>query len=443
MSIKKGLIKNTAFNLGGYVYLLLASFFSISILLNNLGRDRFGAYLLLSAIVPLLSVFDLGISTAEVRDLSLPSNSNEEKKRVWQTSFFLYLVQATILAIAAFIILLVMSGNTPALSVLDRSTLMLSTILISVTVFINHINNHLLNLPQANQRFDIFNSKTLLVGSANTVFAALLSQVSPHIEYLFLLQLVFHLITSIFMIKYCFSQFLSDFWPKLHIPTMKSILNFGFKNFIGTLAGQVEVQFSKYALGSMVSAFAITAYSIPQNIVVKGAGVVSQVAQAVFPLSASLLEKDRIGKLKKLILWLQALVFLGGLAAITLTLVIGKQFLTWWLKDPVVVEAAFPVLKILSVYFMLASLTPIPTVVVQSIGKPQIPSLFAVLTTTIEIVASLIFIPRLGVTGAAYGALISSIITVPSFLTVCWILFQREFKKTVSSTYVHTPTSLT
>ena len=441
MSIKKGLIKNTAFNLSGYIYLLFASFFSISILLQNLGRDTFGAFLLMASIVPLLSVLDIGISTAVVRKLSLPLTSDEERIKVWQSSFFIFIFEAIILSILAFVILIIL-GNTPALSVLDKDTFNISIITLSLTVFVNHINNHFLSLPQANQRFDIFNSKTLLVGSANTVFAALLSQVYPRIELILLLQLAFHIATTVYMSRYCYPFFPLHFWPKFHKDTTRELFDFGIKNFIATLAGQIEFQFSKYALGSMVSATAVAAYSIPQNIVVKGAGVVSQVAQAVFPLSASLLEKNRIGKLKKLIIGLETIVLLGGGLAILLTFVIGRQFLSWWLKDSVVVSLAYPILQVLSFYFVLASLTPIPTVLIQSIGKPQIPAFFAVLTTTIEIVTAIVLIPTLGVLGVAYAALISSCITVPLFLIVCWNVFQKEIKKTQSPPYTPSPATL-
>ena len=352
-------------------------------------------------------------------------------------------MQAALLCATAFIALIALGKYVPALASLPESSLTLATVIISLTVFVNQLNIHFLNLAQANQRFDIFNYKTLLVGSANTVFAALLSFVSPRIDSLFLLQLVFHLLTAIFVIRYCYSFFPShSFWPRLHRGIFYDLLGFGLKNFVGTLAGQIEVQFSKFALGSLVSAAAVTAYSIPQSIVVKGAGIVSQVAQAVFPLSASLLAKDRIIKLRQLLFLLQGLVFLGGVTAIVISLLYGRQFLSWWLKDPVVVGEAFPILSILSFYFLLTSLTPIPTVVIQSLGKPQIPSLFAVATAVIEIIAALLLIPSYGVSGVAYGALISSAITVPTFLLVFYVLFQKEIKRTQSPPYTPPPLHL-
>jgi len=433
MSLKRNFVINTGFNLASYGYLLLASFFSISLLLANLGREVFGVYLFLASFVSLAAVFDFGVSTAVVRELSLPSTKQEDKDKIWQSSFYIFLFLAVILFFIVFGLLTYLTQSLPMFSVVDKNILGISSLLISITVFINQLNTHFLSLPQAEQRFDIFNSKTILVGTANTILSAILSFYYPNISLIFLLQLIFHILTLIFMSSYAIKHFPGkSFFPKLHTGTAKELISFGLKNFIGTFVSQVDTQFSKYALGSMISASAITAFSIPQNIVLKAAGVVSQISQVVFPFSTSLLERDRIQKLKKLILGIEALTFLGGLLAVFLSFTIGNEFLMWWLKDSVVVEMAFPVLKVMSIYFLLTALTPIPGVVFQSIGKPQISSLFAVLTVIADIIGMLILIPQHHALGAAYATLISSIITVPAFLLVFWIEFNSVIKKTQS-----------
>lgn len=209
------------------------------------------------------------------------------------------------------------------------------------------------------------------------------------------------------------------------------LIDFGLKNFAGTLANQADVQVSKYALGSLATATAITSFSIPQNIVLKGAGVISQISQVVFPLSSSLLEKSRIEKLKKMVFGIEGLTLLCGVIAIFLSYVFGKDFLLWWLKDEVVVASAYPILKIMSYYFLITALTPIPSVLIQSIGKPQVTSFFAIFTAVVDAIAMIILIPIYGVLGAAYATLIGSIITVPPFLIVAWVMFNREVKKTL------------
>lgn len=429
MSIKTSLIKNTGFNLASYIYLLLASFFSISVLLGNLGRDLFGVYLFLGSFIPLAAVFDLGISNAVVRRLSLPDISKTERTSTWKTSFGLFLAISAVLALVVFGILVYVTKTLPMFKLVDQTTLNWTVLVLVLTVFINHINIHFLNLPQAEQRFDVFNSKTLLVGTANTVLSAFISGIYPNIAIIFFVQLIFHFLTFAYMVFYSLRFFKGkDFLPRINKAESKHLISFGLKNFIGTLASQVEAQIAKYALGIMVSAQAITAYSIPQNVVAKGAGVVSQVAQAFFPLGTSLLEKERVRKLGRTVLVIQLITLLGGFLAVFLSFTIGKEFLMWWLKDVVVVEAAAPVLKVLSFYFVFTALTPIPSVLLQSLNKPHIPSFFAIFTVITEIIAVIVLTPMYQLMGVAYAVLLSSIITVPPFLIVTWRIFNREMK---------------
>ncbi|HCQ30849.1 TPA: hypothetical protein DIU27_00500 [Candidatus Collierbacteria bacterium] len=430
MSIKTSLIKNTGINLAGYFYLLIASFFSVSILLNNLGRDIFGVYIFLLSFVSLSAVFDFGISNAVVRKLSLPGTERIEKVKTWKTSFAIFIALAFILFVCVIVLLRYLSQIMPIFAYLDRNTINLSILMLATIAFVNHVNIHLLSLPQAEQRFDIFNSKTLLVGTANTVISAAVSGFYPNIAVLYSTQLIFHLFTLIFMINYSLKLFSgSDFSPSYDKSTGRELFSFGLRNFVGTLAGQVENQFSNFILGAMVSARAITAFSIPQSIVAKGAGVISQFAQAFFPLSASLLEKDRIKKLKTLVLGVEAVTLIGGVSAVILSYTIGQPFLLWWLKDPIVVQTAFPVLKILSFYFLLVSLTPVPTALLQGLNKPQIPSFFGILTVSVEIILSLFFVPLFGAIGVAYSFLLSVCLTVPLILIVTWVQLDREIKK--------------
>ena len=430
MSIKRGLLINTSINLAGYIYLLLASFFSIRYLLENLGSANFGIFVLLGSVVSISSVFDLGLSTAIVRKLSIPHTTQEEKNNIWQTSFYLFLILALLVSVSAFLILLYLSKSLPIFSAINSNNLFWTSLIIAVTVFFNHLEIHLLNIPQAQQKFGVFNSKTFIVGSANTIFSAFLSFYITNLLAIFGLQLFFHLVTFCYMIFYCYGYFSGKtFLPKYHKTEGKDLLHFGLKNYVGNIASQVDAQITKYFLGTFSTAQAITVFYIPQNIVMKGAGLVSQVAQAVFPFSASLLEKDRIRKLKKLIIGLESLVFLGGILAIVLTYTVGHAFLLWWLKDPIIVDASYPVLVILSYYFLLVSLTPIPSVLVQGLNKPQITSFFAVLTVFIEAIIMIVLVPSLGAIGAAQSILISSCITVPAFLVTSWVLMEKEIKK--------------
>ena len=426
MGIKRTLIKNSFFNLGSYAYLLLMAFFSIPIILRSLGADVFGLYILVTSIVPLVSVLDLGLSSAVVREMSLPDIKKQDYINVWRSSFMLYLASGFLIALGVFIFLSIIPNYWSIFRLIDPKTLTYLSAIIPLTVLFNHVNTHLLNLPQARQRFEIYNLKTIIVGTGNTIITALVSLWTRNLSDLFLVQLIFHLVTFTLLVFYAKGIFPGwEFFPGLTRKTVSQLVRFGLKNFVGSFANQVEAQMSKYVIGASAPAVAITAFSIPQNIIMKAAGVVSQVAQVIFPTSTSLLTKERLPKLKKLIWGVEGLTFVFGLFGIFCSFAFGEAFLLWWLKEEAVVRLAVPVLKTLSFYFLLTSLTPIPGVILIGLNYPQIPSFFSVLTTVIEIVLLLFLVPTYHAAGAATAILVTTLITVPLFL----LAFIDRFRK--------------
>jgi O-antigen/teichoic acid export membrane protein len=433
MSLKKTLLKNTSYNVASYIVLLLASFFSVPIILSNLGKEGYGVLVLITSIAPLMSVLDLGLSSAVVRFMSLPDTNYKERIKIWQTSFFLFTIFASFVSVISLIGFFTFIKLWPALSSIDNFSFVYIAIIISITLFINHINIHFMTLPQANQRFDIYNTRTILVGISNTLGSALLSYIYPNLIAILLFQLFFHLLALISLFFYVYGEFKLDFLPKFHLKTAKILLNFGLKNFLGKVANQSESQFSKYSLGSLLSASSVAVFGIPQKLVIYAAGGFSQLTLAFFPMSASLLKKERIGKLLKLIILLQGSALITGTLGVVAIYWVGFDFLLWWLKDPQLVISAFPVFKILSWFFFLTILTPIPSSVLDSINSPQTPSFFAILTAVITITLIFLLTPDYGVLGPAYAAVASSSITVPSFLIVFVVKFSKFYQKTTSS----------
>jgi len=443
MGIKKTLIKNSFFNLGSYAYLLLAAFFSIPIILNSLGSDLFGVYVLLASIVPLVSALDFGLGNAVVRELSLPDFPKKDYIGTWRTSFCLFTVIGIFLSLAVFGFLRVIPNYWDIFRLIDASSLTQLSYIIGVTILFNHLNAHLLNLPQARQQFEIFNLKTLLVGTGNTVVTAIASTMTKNVADLFLIQFIFHLLTFICLVFYAKRIFSGwDFFPSFKKKTAARLTIFGLKNFAASLSGQFEAQASKYIIGAKASALAITAFSIPQNIMLKAAGVISQVALAIFPTGTSLLTKDRMPKLSKLILLIESLILAFGIIGIVSAYTFGGQFLLWWLKNPAVVSLATPVLRVLSFYLLLTALTPIPTVVLIGMNYPQVPSFFAVLTVALEIGLLFVLVPPLQAVGAAYAVVGSAAITVPSMLVVFWYLYRKQFRKIQSPAGIVFPPNL-
>lgn len=430
MSLKVRLFKNTIYNIGGYVYLLLASFISVPIILNKLGSEYFGLYVLFSSLVPLSSSIDLGLSQAIIRWLSLPGQSQKQRLETWQSGLFMYLVTGIIVTAVFSVLIFFIFIKVPAVRQIPSLSILIISILTIITILVNHLTSLLLTIPQSDHRFDIYNLRTMLSGTGATLISALVVTFSPKIESLLFYQLVFDVITGLSLITYMTNRFGRDgLIPKYKKEVSSKLIGFGVKNFAGNVANQVNYQTSKYILGAFLTGTAIAIFSIPQTLVMKAAGGISQLTLAFFPLSTSISNKERIDKLKKLVYGMEVIVFLLGILALVVTYAFGQDFLIFWLKNKEIATEAYPILQIMAWFLLLNILTPIPAVLMDSLNYPQLPSISAMLTTFLNLLLIVVLTPIYKSIGAAYAALISSIVMVPVFLIMASIALNRYTRR--------------
>lgn len=430
MSLKKTLLKNTTLNMAGYVYLLVAAMISIPILIKNLGQSQYGIFILFGSFAPLLSAFDLGLSQAAIRFLSLPDLDLDKRKRIWKTAISGFLALSATVTVAAFFLIAFGVSRMAAVSGLAPIYFWVMTALTCAIVFFNHLNIGMLTLPQADQRFDIYNKRVLIIGTTNTIGIALVSYYFQSPIFLFLTQLTSQIVMFISLFSYIAKSlpgvrlrfgFDQEYRPKL--------FNFGFRQFIGNIASQINFYSSRFIIGSSLPAQSVTSFGVPQNLIAKAAGGISQMTLALFPMGTALSTKERLPKLKKLIWTLEFVIFLLGLSGIAFIYQLGLPILQWWLKNPQLAQNAYSILKILSWYFAIAILTPIPTAISESLNYPQVPSFFAVLTTIVTVILLVVLIPIYGIAGAAYAYLASAILTAPPFiLTFAYLLNHHQHK---------------
>ena len=190
MGIKRTFIKNTSLNVISYIYLSVAAIISIPILVRSLGVQAFGLYTIITSIMPILSALDFGLGLAVIRYLALPNVSDEKKTRVWQTSFYFFAVVGLALFFISLGILYFYVFKIPAIdSIIGKDKLPIMFV-VALTMLVNHLNTHLLTLPQARHRFDIFSLNAFVSGTASTLVTAAVVLIKPDLLLVFITQLL-------------------------------------------------------------------------------------------------------------------------------------------------------------------------------------------------------------------------------------------------------------
>lgn len=394
------LARATTWNLAGYLYLIIASLISTPIILHGLGVEQFSLYSLIFAAIILVSAIDLGLPQAVVRALSHEHTYGLKRQTIWATSSLLFIGSGIIGGLVAVIV-------TSSFHVSSQIL-----ILVFSLCLMNNLISHYSSLAQAEGRFGWFNVKTFVVGTGNTFLAAYLAYRGYGIEMIFLGQLATYLLTVLALAYFSLRHFPHPREGRGSKQVAGSLLHFGLRNQAGKLVGQVQGQYGKYLL-SGIAPLALSAYIIGVGLVQKLAGGITQVATALYPATARNSHGDQLASTyHQLQLSLAAISVLG---IITYHFV-GLPFLTWWLHSGEIVALTDSLMKVLVWYLAILVLTPLCSTILDGKGKPELTSLFAFATATIEIGLAFVLYPHYGVFAPVYSALIAVSLTTPALL---------------------------
>lgn len=396
------LTRATLWNLAGYLYLIIASLIATPILLHGLGLEQFSLYSLIFAAIILVSSIDFGLPQAVVRALSHEPDYSAKRRTLWATSSPLFILSGLVGGLVA-------AGITSTFHVAPAILVLVFSICL-----MNNLIGHYLTLPHAEGRFGWYNTKTFVIGTANTFLAACLAWAGQGIMVIFLAQLLCYFITLLLLAYFSLRYFPRPWEVRPSLPVARSLLNFGLKNQAGKLVGQIQGQYGKYLL-STLTPLLLSAYVIAIGLVQKLTGGIAQVATALYPAAS---RNSHGPSLRFFYYRIQLGLFVVGLLGIGLFEVIGYPFLAWWLHSPELTPIVHSLMRVLTWYFAILVLTPLASSMLDGRGRPELTSLFAFVTTLVEITLALFLFPHYGLFAPVYAALTAVLLTTPALLYV-------------------------
>ncbi|MFH2019606.1 MAG: hypothetical protein ABII80_03275, partial [bacterium] len=150
-------------------------------------------------------------------------------------------------------------------------------------------------------------------------------------------------------------------------------------------------------------------------LVMKAASSINQLATALYPASSRDAHQP---SLRALYYRLHIGLFALSLMGVIFFYPVGHAVLTFWLRDPPLVSAVHSTLSIFIWYFAILILTPLPSTILDSHGRPGLTSLFTALTVGLEISLAVYLLPRLGLLAPPLAGLIAVLVTTPPLLVV-------------------------
>lgn len=407
----RSILRNTLWNLAGYIAPLLAAIISIPFLIKELGVDRFGILTLAWMVVGYFSLFDLGLGRALTKLLSEKLGANEIAdipELVWTA-----LLLMSLLGMAGTGVTLLLT-NWLVISVLNIPThlqpeTLVSFQLLAWSIPIVIITTGLRGVLEAYQRFDLINIIRVPLGILTFLSPIAVLPFSNHLDKIVLILIFLRIIICIIHIFLCKKIMLGLFFKiKYSNAHLKIMFKFGSWMSVSNIIGPMMIYIDRFIIGSILSMSAVTYYVTPYELITKLLVIPTALIGVLFPVfSASLAHNQPyvINIFRSATHW----IFLALFPVLLLTIVFAEDGLRLWLSEDFSLNST-TILQLLAAGVLFNSLANIPFAFIQGIGRPDLTAKLHLIELPFYLLTLWILINDWGIAGAAAAWSLRSLI---------------------------------
>jgi len=392
-----GLIKNSVWNLAGYVIPTAIAIPAMGYLARVLGVELFGVYTLAIAIVGYAGIFDIGLTRAIVREIAVyRGNVNERKKIISTATIFLFLFSV----VGAIVI----SLSTPKIiSLLNITAANHNDVQSSIQVLVWTIPAFLLNqlwmsILEGDERFAILNIQRSFGSSIIAGLPALFVLISPSLYSAILGLAVGRLLSLIIAFVIVRNEIINAGFI-FYRETFRRMIFFGGWITVSNIISPVMVYFDRFVISGSLGADKVGYYTAPSEIVSRLGLIPGALSRAVFPKLSAAKTYD---ELKKNIKFAYLVMGLGCLPLVVVLILLAKIIMHLWLGEEYALHSQ-AIFQILLVGFFFNSIAQIPFTVIQSLGKAKYTAFLHCLEVVPYLVLLYFLVNAYGVLGAAYA----------------------------------------
>lgn len=360
------LIKNSIYNLGGFIIPTIVAIPSLGVLARTLGTESFGLFTLAFAVVGYASIFDAGLTRAVIREISIFRDDKTERNNIISTATIsvalLGILAAVIIYFSVHKIGVFLNVSVQLTDDFEKSFKVLS---LAVPIFL--VNQIWLASLEGMERFGNINIQRTISSSCLAIIPAFFAYYY-HSLYYAMLGLVIGRIISL-AISFLFSReiILTAGWS-FKFQTLKRLIMFGGWITVSNIISPVMVYFDRFVISHVLGANKVAFYTAPSEAVARLLNIPAALSRALFPkLSSSTLVTDK-NKLERLS---YILMLIACLPILLVGMVFANKIMVIWMGPDYAGEPAM-ILRILLVGFIFNALAQIPFSKIQAAGYAKI-----------------------------------------------------------------------
>ncbi|WP_236308923.1 flippase, partial [Enterobacter bugandensis] len=391
------IIKNSIWNLVGYVIPSLVAIPALGYMAHKLGPELFGIYTIAIAVVGYAGIFDMGLTRAITREIAIYRNNISERKKIIASATIFLLALSTLggCLVLIFSASIVHFLNITATDFVDINN---SFKLLALTIPLFLMNQLWIAILEGDEKFKVVNiqksfSSTFIAGMPALFViydGTLLSAIAG---------LLFSRIISLLIAFLLVRNEILYSGMRLDLVTFKRLIFFGGWITVSNIISPAMVYFDRFIISNMLGARHVAYYSGPSEAIARLGILPAAVGRAIFPKLSCVGHKDEL-KRNMTISWL--LMFAVCAPIVIFGIVFAGDILNLWLGLSYAVHSK-NIFIILLVGFLFNALAQVPFTAIQSMGKAKITALLHCIEIIPYFVMLYFFVQHYGLIGVAFA----------------------------------------
>lgn len=415
--------RNSLWNLSGSALPMIAALATVPLLIAALGIEGFGIVTLIGSVIGYFGVLDVNLSAGAIKYLA-ESHAANQKRRFAETFWFGAMFYGG-LGLVGGIAIFFSAGW-----LLDRfftvsAALHADTVLaLQIGAFgfaVTQVQNYLITVPQALQRYDRSAQGEAFFGIAVNVASVVAAMAGYGIAGVIAVRIGISLLNIAYLLWLlrAFELELAFCWPSPEV--RRGLTSFSAYAYLSKLASTLHQHGDKLIIGSLAGPVALAFYTVPATLASRVLGLTYRLGSVIYPRASALAATDRMDELRFIYLGAMRHITYINLVALGMIVLAGEEFLRRWVGEEFV-AAGYPVLVLMTIALLVDSLTNIPSLVNDALGHPRVTGRFALARALIGI--SMVYIGCLlgGIVGATIGHLVATLALGLAFL---WFVHGR------------------
>lgn len=396
------LLRNVVLNILGQLLPLAVTVATIPAVIRGLGVERFGILALAGILAGYLQIFDLGLSRAVTKAVSEALGRDESLRvtRIAHTAFmaegFLGVAAGLVLAAAASVLV------ESILHIPDdlRNETLRSLRILSLSLPPLLVASSLRAVLEAAQRFDLVNAVSAPVAIVGAMIPLLGIHLGLDLAGIVALQVLLSAIVLVIYAALVISTFPSlRGFPGFAWSEFSDLMAFGGWITLANAVGPFLLYTDRFLIGALLTVADVAYYSAPFQVISRLWVIPTGLAMTLFPAFAMYRSRPHRDLHELYFRSIKYLLLQAGPVILVLVVFAGDILRIWlgveFARNG---ELAFQILLLGAFVGLLA---PVPGVLLQSIGRPDIISKLYVLYLPFNMVIAWVMIRHLGLVGAA------------------------------------------